>query len=54
MGLDEFVNEFILGRMTDSSGGGRAEYTANNGPKVYCVDLRAAITAEECRRALTK
>ena len=54
MGLDELVNELIPGRITDDSGGRRAKYTANNGPKVYCVDLRIAITAEECGRALTK
>ncbi len=54
IGLDEFVDEFPSGRIADGCVGRCAKYTANDGPKVYCVDLRVAVTAEECGRALAK
>ena len=54
MGLDEFVDELISGRITHCSTERRAEYTANNGPKVYCMDLRISIAVGECGRALAQ
>jgi len=54
MGLDEFVNEFIPGRNTDGSIGRRTEYTADDGSKVYRVDLWVPITAGECGRTLAQ
>lgn len=54
MGLDESVNELISSRIADGSVRRRVEYTTDNGPKVYYVDLRVAITAGECGGALTQ